>query len=319
MKLGAFSLILNEKEYQNLGIEKKSGKLLKLTKYSKLHNGEHEIASVLNKENDFAMCIYEETISKIDLKTINLIKEKYKKQLKENTIYFFNGHIQSLTSYFIEDVGDIDLFDTLTTLINCEDNIWETETEFKLNEFFIHMCRALNFFQNKKICHFDIKPENIVFNCKNITLPFSKKFKIIDFGFSEKYPFNKYCLSPCGTPHYIPCKFNNNYPPWGIDNNPNDWVYNRENKKHYHYILYNNHNYDLIYKTDIYSMGVTFNQLLYYINGFYKNKNKKMFNKSKFNSLIKHMSHKDIEKRFYAYECLDFITKNEKKSKCWCF
>ena len=317
MKLGAFSLILNEKEYHSLGIEKNYGKLLKLTKYSKLHNGEIEIASILNKENDYAMCIYEETVSKIDSKTINLIKEKYKKQLKETTIYFFSGYIQNLTSYFIEDVGDIDLFDTLTDLIKGENNIWETETEVKLNDFFIHMCNALNFFQKKKICHFDIKPENIVFNSKNTTLPFSKKFKIIDFGFAEKYPFNKYCLSPSGTPHYIPYKLDN-YPPWGIDNNPNDWVYNRVNKTNYHYILYNNHNYDLIYKTDVYSMGITFNQLLYYIVGFYKNKNKQIFKTSKFKKLIKHMTHKDIEKRYYAFQCLDFII-NEKKSQCWCF
>ena len=33
------------------------------------------------------------------------------------------------------------------------------------------------------ICHFDVKPENVTYN------PMTKRFKYIDFGYAEIYPF----------------------------------------------------------------------------------------------------------------------------------
>ena len=78
--------------------------------------------------------------------------------------------------YFIDDLGGIDLFDTLSDLVCLEDNIFGTqETELKLIMFIDQMCSALNYFQECKIGHFDIKPKNIVYNDKESEISIFKK------------------------------------------------------------------------------------------------------------------------------------------------
>ena len=37
--------------------------------------------------------------------------------------------------------------------------------------------------KENKIGHFDIKPENIIYNNNQMMIPFEKRFKLIDFGF----------------------------------------------------------------------------------------------------------------------------------------
>ena len=59
------------------------------------------------------------------------------------------------------------------------------------------------FLHRSNICHFDIKPENIVY-CN-----YYKHFKYIDFGYAESYPFPYYInFGPRGTPDYIPLSGN---------------------------------------------------------------------------------------------------------------
>ena len=45
------------------------------------------------------------------------------------------------------------------------------------------MLEGINFLHEREICHLDIKPENILVK--------GEEFRIIDFGFSSKYPFDE--------------------------------------------------------------------------------------------------------------------------------
>ena len=58
------------------------------------------------------------------------------------------------------------------------------------------MLEAIYFLHERQICHLDIKPENILVN--------GEEFRIIDFGFSSKYPFDDFVDNYRGTPGYFP-------------------------------------------------------------------------------------------------------------------
>ena len=73
-----------------------------------------------------------------------------------------------------------------------------------------------------------------------------------------------------------------------------------------------------MYKNDIYSMGITINHLLFYIKYYFKEKNLSLFNTSKINKLILKMVNPDIEKRYFAHQCLEFLQDIENKKIC-CF
>tara|TARA_B110000285_G_C15028205_1_gene565292 strand:- start:673 stop:1272 length:600 start_codon:yes stop_codon:yes gene_type:complete len=175
------------------------------------------------------------------------------------------------------------------------------------------MCKALSYLEENNMCHFDIKPENIVYNNKNMSIPFGKRFKLIDFGFAEIYPFKKYVTKFVGTIFYSPYYFiNKEYPKWGFKTKTNDWQYNPVQKKWYHYSV-NKNIHKLLYKTDIFSMGVVLNQLMFYIDIYLKKKHMTLFEISKSNNnlyyLIQNMTHMNIEKRFTNDECITFLIK----------
>ena len=319
MKHGSFSLILSKKEYSKIGFKDQSdNSLLKITRYNKRHNGELSVINVLSNDNNYTMKIYRNSIGKIGTNEISILTEEFKEYFKTNDVRLFISPVQYLTMYFMENAGGIDLFDTLSNLIYIEDNIWESETYVKLLMFVEQMCSALNYFQECRIGHFDIKPENIVYNDSNTNLPFSKKFKIIDFGFAEYYPFEKALKTYLGTEFYMPADLRKPYPEWAIKNKPNDWFYDNSTKSVYHYINYNNHDYNLMYKNDVYSMGITINHLLFYIKFYFKEKQLDIFNTSKIDKLILKMVNPDMEKRYFGYQCLEFIEDITEKKVC-CF
>lgn len=309
MKYGTFSFILNKEEYTKYNFKTElDNVLLKITKKKKDHIGEFELMSELNNKNDYVCQIYEETLEPVsyDKKLFDELAEKIKDN-EINTI--LNGKYSFLVRYFIEDLGSFDLFDSITHLLDNKSNIWEENTVDKVSKFCYHMCDALNYLKKKKICHFDIKPENIMYNV-NAKQSFGKRFKLIDFGFAEKYPFSKYVLKLCGTPFYAPYYSQGIYPDWALKLKPNDWIFSPVTTVYYHYITYHNNDYNLIYKTDVYSMGITFYQLIYYIISFYKHNNLKNPNFSYIISLINNMTHEDIEKRFTNEDCLNYFDDN---------
>ena len=328
MKHGSFSLILSKPEYNKLGFNHNynhndcdndnDNSLLKISRYSHRHNGELSIIDVLSNDNIYTMKIFKDTIRTIEEQEITNLKHEFNDYFEKNKLFIFTLPITHFKVYFMDNLGGIDLFDTLSNLIYLEDNIWTQETEVKLIMFIDQMCSALNYFQEKNICHFDIKPENIVYNDKDSILPFSKKFKIIDFGFAEHYPFEKGMNACLGTEFYMPANLKKPYPEWAIKNRPNDWNFDYVTRNLYHYIKFNNADCNLMYKNDVYSMGITINHLLYYIKFYFKEKHLALFSTSKIEKLILKMVYYDIEKRYFAYQCLEFLEHMEDKKVC-CF
>tara|TARA_Y100000591_G_C21848954_1_gene710421 strand:- start:2948 stop:3913 length:966 start_codon:yes stop_codon:yes gene_type:complete len=320
MKHGSFSVILSNPEYSKIGFknDEDHNSLLKLSRYSHRHNGELSVIDVLSNDNSYTMKIYKDTIKTLKTEELSYLRDEFRDYFEKHNIPIFILPITHFKVYFIDDLGGIDLFDILSNLVCLEENIWENETELKLIMFIEQMCSALNYFQECKIGHFDIKPENIVYNDNESILPFSKKFKIIDFGFSEYYPFEKARRTCLGTEFYMPANLKKPYPEWAVKNNPNDWRFDYVTRNIYHYIEINNADYNLMYKNDVYSMGITINHLLFYIKFYFKEKQLTLCNTSKIEKLILKMIYHDIEKRYFGYQCLEYLENMLNKKVC-CF
>lgn len=322
MKFGSFSILLTENEYSKFGFKSNindlPSPLFKITYLKEGNMGDITYNKFLNKKNDYVVKIYNES-SLINLNStslINYLKDGVKKYDEYKINKIFNNNLTNeinLKGYFLENLGDIDLFDTLTQLLQIENNIWIIDTIKRINEFMIHMCEALKYLKENNIGHFDIKPENIIYNNNTILIPFGKRFKLVDFGFADKYPFDRYSHHMCGSVDYTPYySVKNKIHNWSINNKPNDWLLNPITNQYIHYIYRYYYNPELIYKTDVYSMGVVFNQLLYYINCYKIGKKLDVINDANITSLINNMTHKDITKRFYPSKCIKYL--NDDKS-----
>ena len=316
MKLGSFSVILNADEYLKNNIkppnlEKKESYYYKITQIKKIHNGEELYLDFLNKENDYLAKLYKDTKSNInkDDKIIAYIKENITKCEDYDINQIFKNNILTdykLLGYFVENVGNIDLFDSLSDLLDLKINIWSVDTVNRFNLFATQMCKCLKYLQSHNMGHFDIKPENIVYNYNN-SLSFGKRFKLIDFGFADHYPFTKFTSKVYGTLDYVPIHFKDTKNQrWKVNDNPNDWFYNSVQKKYIHYTTKNN-NYELIYKSDVYSMGIVFNQLKYYIEDHFNTLNIESGNLNHIKILTNKMTHPNILDRYYANECIDYL------------
>lgn len=80
---------------------------------------------------------------------------------------------------------------------NLEQVVIDSEDEFKRIIFQILI--TLRYIHQKKICHRDVKPENILYNKVN------QSIKLIDFGISKKIEERgrkRDMLTPTGTPFY---------------------------------------------------------------------------------------------------------------------
>lgn len=169
-----------------------------------------------------------------------------------------------LCYYIIPNDGETDLLDNMRNLQSFPiNNIWIGNTLLKLKLFIKQISLAIYFLHNNQICHFDIKPENILVNLGkyNHIKTFHLKFKLIDFGFAEKKPFPKYLKNGNGTPGYTTKFYGYNY----YDNyipylKPNDWE-NGTHKSICNNKGISNNKEILPYKTDIFSLGITFNFL----------------------------------------------------------
>ena len=318
MRFGSFSILLNENEYSTFGIKPtindESKPLFKITYLKEGNMGDIKYSDILIKQNDYIVKIYKENML-IDLNNKSLINylkngiEKYDEYKVNNLFTNILYNSLNLTGYFLENLGDFDLFDSLKQLIELDtNNIWIIDTNKRINEFIIHMCEALEYLKDQTICHLDIKPENIVYNNRQILIPFGKRFKLVDFGFADKYPFTRYANKVCGSINYVPyyTSKKDTYS-WIINNKTNDWLFNPILRKYIHYIYRYNASPELIYKTDIYSMGVVFNQLIYYLNYYMKHKKLNFSNNREIKNLIEHMTHKDIILRFYPSDCIKYL------------
>ena len=319
IKTGTYSIVLGNGHFNKILDTKKSNSILcKISNFKITKHDETKYINTIKTINNYQYyySIIDSTIYDIDK---NSSFYSYLLQIVEsNSINILKKDYQ-LGFCFINNEGDMELFDSLEIIKNDNSlNVWECYTNKKIKIFSQHILYAIYFLHQKKICHFDIKPENIIINTyiNNSLSSFHRKFKLIDFGFAEMYPFKKYLKKPSGTVGYVPKKYKNlelydcAYLP---DKNPNDWY----NGKHLSIVYPNNLNYSL-YKTDSYAFGRTLFYLNYRLEEYfskniykksrffcfkknknnYKNKNKKLID------LINQLTHNDIYFRLLPKQSL---------------
>jgi len=287
VKTGSSSIVLGSINYRDY-IPYKNNKLLKITKITDKHN-EFKLLDEIKKINYFR---YYYTIPEDN------------PQVLENDSIFYS-HIQkfaedmSLFNYplhyfYIDYAGDTDLLDTIENLINRKDfTIWKNYNT--IIKFSKHILEGLHFLHQRKICHLDIKPENIMVN--------SNQYKIIDFGFASMEPFTDYLEYFKGTPGYFPSKIKGDIPTNWLPKIDTDDMIPVNNIMPYRKDI------KLVYKVDSYCFG----RVLFYLKYIYKeNKTYGCFssekkNESKLNAIIDALLEKSVVKRVTAKECLNLF------------
>tara|TARA_B100001057_G_C22778746_1_gene922736 strand:+ start:68 stop:1132 length:1065 start_codon:yes stop_codon:yes gene_type:complete len=288
--------------------------LLKITSPCQMlkYNGEIELADKLKNIdiNSEFFCKYYAKKNKLDfLESDCKFIEDIKKMLS-NTFLFLENPSFPIIYYFIENVGNIELHKILAD-ISIGKNLFTEEKRVK--EFSYHMMSAVSYLHYNNVCHFDIKPENIMYD-NNPMKEFGKRFKIIDFGYAEEYPFNNYlnCGRVCGTEYYCPLplimrkdldEINNSL----VNINCNDWcnIEINNQKKVFHYCSQVGVSKFLLLKSDVYSLGMVIYQTVYLLEKhtfiFDKNKDKL----KKFKKLLFQMLNPDINSRPNIFTCLE--------------
>lgn len=196
LKIGSCALVMGVNYFKDYFPVKK-GYLLKVTKICSNHNEfDHlnTIKQIKSYENYYALP--ENEIFEISEKNAfhhviqDAIADKNMSILKKSCVCFF-----------VKFAGDRELFDTINDLYNNKLSFWRSDKDI-LN-FIKQIMRAICYLHEKKLCHLDIKPENIMVDTKK------RSFKLIDFGFTCMEPFDDFVEKPRGTPGYFPNKFSN--------------------------------------------------------------------------------------------------------------
>lgn len=192
VKTGSRSILLGNNQYDGFfGI--KPDMLLKITKKDERHDECKHLDKVREIANykDF-YSIPEKECHK--LKTTNDFYYRVKRLVQYEKMDIFG---EDLDCYYINYAGDMDMQESIVELMNINySRIWRNYTD--ISKFTHQILKGLNFLHERKICHLDIKPENIVINRE------TREFRIIDFGFSSMEPFHDFMHKPRGTPGYIP-------------------------------------------------------------------------------------------------------------------
>ena len=284
-KSGSCSILLGDFYYKNF-INPKKNKLLKITKKHIYHDDSKYLNIIRNINNyEYYYTIPEET--SYLLKPTDKFYVYLKGIAKDINIFYDN-----LEYTYIDYSGDIDLLDSIENINKKTDTIWKRYKN--ILKFISNICYGLRYLHDNKICHLDIKPENIVVNTS------TKKFKIIDFGFSDLEPFDSFVKNTRGTPGYFP-KFSHL-------NSPNKCLPKIEAND---MIPNNNHipifkDRYLIYKIDSFCLG----RVIYFLKYIYdKNKtycwyNNEKKNKRLINDIISKLLNKDVYKRYTIQNCI---------------
>jgi serine/threonine protein kinase len=281
LKTGGCSIILGKNHYKGYFPEKLN-KLIKVTQIMNSHN-EFNNLSIIRKIRN-----YQEYYTIPDNELVEFSPEhdfnKYLKILtQDKNINIFNTH---LYGFYIDYAGEMDVLDSINNFINYDDRrIWNSVSSIlKLSK---HIIEGLNFLHKNKICHLDIKAENIMINFSN------KSFRIIDFGFSSVEPFDDYISNIRGTPRYFPKYYANLIEPGFPKIEANDMVY--VNK-----VIPIHANRKLVYKIDSYCLGRVINMLSFH----YQDKleysccmNFEINNNRKLHKIITLLLENDVNKR----------------------
>ena len=121
--------------------------------------------------------------------------------INDKDISLFNKN-NNLQYNFIENAGNFELLDTINELFDRDFSFWCCYND--ILDFTKQILYGIYYLHKNKICHLDLKPENIIVNKVMFT------FKLIDFGFSSIEPFDDFVENIKGTPGYFP-SHNNKY------------------------------------------------------------------------------------------------------------
>lgn len=308
---GKYSFFIPKQYYEKFFNPSEDDILLRITHKNHLHDDYHIskiINSVAHNLDYFILPGIEQTeINKSDnffryLMGLNLDKYCLEILRTENI----------LSANFIKSFGDMDLFDLIAKVDKYEKTIWNNYTLDKFCNFMKHMSSAVHELHKYNICHFDIKPENIrVDTLSRISdSEFGKRFRLIDFGFAEDTPFFNYRNFGVGTPGYSTKIPDTRPTDWLPLSTPNDWVSlgghpinDSKNKVH---ILdvdgftksnLTEHENDIFFKSDVYSLGRTFYHTFYYVNHL-MNKEIGTIKYDIMNDIIRNMMKNDVNTRF---------------------
>ena len=193
IRTGGSSIILGPGHYGDF-LPSKKNKLLKITKIRDIHNEFKylDIVRTIPNYKDY-YSIPDETSYLLDTtydfyNKVKILVQNHNMDVFDNVLY----------CYYIDYAGKKDVHTTINELHELGySNIWSSYK--KILDFTKHIINGLSFLQERKICHLDIKAENI--------MVINNTFKIIDFGFSSREPFDDYVFNIRGTPGYFPCQF----------------------------------------------------------------------------------------------------------------
>ena len=198
--------------------------------------------------------------------------------------------------YFTMEYSGKDLFELCS-----EHDLILFQSEKKFKNMVFQLIEGIKYLHEKShICHFDIKPENIVY------CPEQKHFKYIDFGYAEVYPFIGYINNgPKGTLDYIPLTGNAFFiSKLHVDNKTpyiecNDWIPINNHDYHCDYIFYNKKTPELAFKADSYALGKTIYYVYHYFLEINNNINANF--KAGTEALIYALINNDILERKYLW------------------
>jgi len=286
IKTGVCSIVLGNYHYSDY-INHIPNKMLKITKIMKCHNEFKNlglIRRIPNYSNYYTLPDEEQYVLKPEDNFYKFLKIL----VQDEKMKIFNGN---LIYNYVDYAGNKELLDTFIDLIDLKDNkFWSSYK--KIIEFSKLIMEGLNYLHQNKICHLDIKPENIMVNT------YIRKFKIIDFGFSSVEPFHDYIENIRGTPGYFPKIYKNE--------KPNDWL--PKIKANDFTIQPIPHKIDrtLVYKIDSYCLG----RVLYFLKTIYQNNlslncfNFERNRKNKIENIINSLIENDVYKRLTIGQCL---------------
>ena len=288
VKTGSNSIVIGDGHYGSF-LPIKPHKLVKITNINTRQDESKYLDIISNIPNYSEYYAIPNEISYI-LPSSHTFYNQLQNLVKPMNIDIFYG---DLKCGYIDNAG-IELLDTINDLYYRIDySFWKSYTV--IIGFCTKIMNGLNFLHENKICHLDIKSENIMINTEKC------EFKLIDFGFSSIEPFDDYINNIRGTPGYFPKQFNQvNVTHWLPKITANDimlvdgsfpMVTNRM----------------LVYKIDSYCFG----RVLYFLKYIYDiNRSYCCFNweKSlgiKLDNIILSLIEDDVNKRLTIKQCLD--------------
>jgi len=195
LKTGGNSVIMGSHFYKGY-FNIKGDNLVKVTRRHERHD-EFQWLHKIREIEDFSkyysipdeMCFLLRPSDKFYSHVQNLVKA--------HNMTIFNSDLECC---FINYAGNKDVQETLSEMIQgAMYHVWNNYADI------YHMAKqvmqGLMYLHEKKLCHLDVKPENIVMDTRK------KTFKLIDFGFTAAEPFDDYVKEPNGTPGYFPQNF----------------------------------------------------------------------------------------------------------------